>query len=715
MKVFDRFNNHTIDIVQYKDLKIEEEINISSTLFFKVFKEQAIHFEEEGYVEIKYGRFVIKEKNLTNDGYEIVGKFDLEELLVSFEPKAYTTKQASFMLNDLLEPTEWTIEDLTTETRNRSVTGNEMTILEMVHNIITTFNYEMKFDNVNKKIIYSEELGSNKGTYFHNELNLKSLTTKSDTYDLITRLIPKGYDGLGIETVNNGVPYVENKTYTNKTITGYWNDERYQVKENLKDDAIKRLEKFSKPLRSYEIDIIDLTSKPEYEHLTFDVGDTITIVEKNEKIKEVQRIVKKTLYPEEFGNDKITIENRPRFLNEEQDKIIDDLNYNYKLTTAKLNLMNDRIQGVVETIEVTVQTIMDEMDFDSIIVSDEPPENPVINTIWLQGDVLYKWNGEEWVDIGKASQPIYDAIEENKTLIEQFDDRIEQSITKKVFNDYKDETTQLIEDAQQTFVSTAESWDLKFSKTTGSNKLKNSVGYSTTIIPETIYTDEELVIDYWETNGVVSTIQSSDLDGIGSGSAFILQGIMSQNVPVVSGEQYTLSLKVKNEEIGSVANLNIAIIDILGENNQVINKEDNVVINADEDFIDISLTFTAGSNTIMVYLDCPIVPIMVTNIMLNEGQYAHTWTPYPKELYTTNFKSDERGFRVIQIENGREVGYTEMTPTEFAGYYGEKKVFKMNREVFEMRNAKVEKEIQIGQFRFVAMSNGVGIVPVVLE
>lgn len=361
------------------------------------------------------------------------------------------------------------------------------------------------------------------------------------------------------------------------------------------------------------------------------------------------------------------------------------------------------------------ESVEDAINKSSIIKSDEEPENPDLNTIWLQGDVLYKWNGEEWEDIGKSSQPIFDAIEENELMIKQFDDRIEQTISKDVFEEYRDGTTARIEEVEQSFTQTAEEWDLRFSRTTGFNKLKNSVGFSTTVIPETLYEDERIEIDYWETSGTATTIQSSDLEALGSGSAFILEGTMEQIVPVQAGEKYTVSLKVKNEEVGTNANLNLTVVDIFGEYDQVINDSEWTSVSEDEDFIDVKLTFTAEANRILINLDSNSVPVMITNIMLNDGEYAHTWTPYPKELYTTNFKSDERGFRVIQLESGREVGYTEMTPFEFAGYYDGEKVFKMNKEIFEMTNAKVEKEIQIGNHRFVAMSNGIGIVPTIDE
>ncbi len=109
LKVYDKNGNYIRGIVDYKDARIEQELNITDTLLFRIPKPISDIFEEEGYVETKEdGRFVIKEKNLTNDGYEIVGKYDLEELLEWVESESYVTMNIIDMFDDLLEGTEWT-------------------------------------------------------------------------------------------------------------------------------------------------------------------------------------------------------------------------------------------------------------------------------------------------------------------------------------------------------------------------------------------------------------------------------------------------------------------------------------------------------------------------------------------------------------------------------------------------------------------------------
>lgn len=779
MLIYDKNGNQTLVTNRYSKLRIEKEINISDTTFFNTPLRMGLHLEPEGYFEIPAGRFVIKEKNLSGDGFEIVGKYDLEEFLSAMEPKAYTTKGISYMLTDLLGPLGWTVNNQATETINRTVTGSNIIVIEMLYKIIDAFKYEVEFDNVNKIVTIDKELGDNKGTYFHNELNLKDLSIKSDTYDLVTRLIPRGIDDMGIETVNGGVPYVDNLNYTNKIIVGYWSDERYHNKQNLKNEAIKKLETLSKPLRSFEVDVLDLTKKPEYKDLTFEKGDTIELIDNITKTRELQRIVKKVIFPEEFGQDKVVIENRPRYLNEEQDKIIQDLRANFKITKASLELFEDRISGRVESLEVTLENI------NLIEESNTPPENPETGDLWLQDTILRKWDGEqwleignniidsqtepvnpvkgtlwlkdgvlkryngtvwvnigvniedtateptnpsvgdlwvkdgvlrrydgtEWVEIGKDDEDIYQRIRENKSAIDLFDDRFELVISKTEFNDYKDGTSQAISDLESSFMATAEAWELQFSKSAGSNFVRNSAGISYEYIEETPIDYEEYIFDYWNTFGDVSSVQSEDLEAISSGSAFIINGSMEQFITLEPNKEYTLSFKMRNMATGSSTGVFVMINDII-DGVEIENESDSFYMGDNENFETKKITFTTTSSVTRLLFEVGTGYLQMTNIMINEGTIAHVWTPYPKELYTTNFRSDEKGFRVSQKQDGRVIGFTEMTPQEFAGYYNDVKVFKMNKDIFEMSNAKVENEIQLGNFRFVAMGNGIGIVPI---
>lgn len=96
---------------------------------------------------------------------------------------------------------------------------------KVLQDCLSTYRTECKINSLTKTIDIYEQIGSDRGRYFIEGLNLKKLTVTSDTYDFYTRLIPLGKDGIGIEWL--GKPYLENYQYSSKIKTYVWSDERY--------------------------------------------------------------------------------------------------------------------------------------------------------------------------------------------------------------------------------------------------------------------------------------------------------------------------------------------------------------------------------------------------------------------------------------------------------------------------------------------------------
>ena len=144
-----------------------------------------------------------------------------------------------------------------------------------------------------------EHIGTDRGAYFMEGLNLRKLTVKSNTYDFYTRIYPIGKDGITPE-IMIGVPYIDNHQYTDKIVPKIWKDERYTITENLIEDARAKLETASRPYTAYTADVADLAAQSEeYGLLDYDIGDTVWIVSKTENTRTKQRIVKMTEYPKD--------------------------------------------------------------------------------------------------------------------------------------------------------------------------------------------------------------------------------------------------------------------------------------------------------------------------------------------------------------------------------------------------------------------------------
>ena len=164
--------------------------------------------------------------------------------------------------------------------------------------IVTTYRVELEIDAVNKRLKFNTRRGQDRGAYFIERLNLRSLGVKTSSYGFYTRLIPIGKDGLHLW--RDGQNYIENHQYSNKVITSIWRDERYTVTAALLEDAQARLDEASTPARAYTAELVDLAAQSDkYNALAYDLGDAVLLVSEKTDEREKQRIVKLDEYPDD--------------------------------------------------------------------------------------------------------------------------------------------------------------------------------------------------------------------------------------------------------------------------------------------------------------------------------------------------------------------------------------------------------------------------------
>ena len=289
-------------LTNVKDYHIVETLDGNETLYFSLPIEDAqnTNIKLEYYVQNEKNQYVIKEKHSAGDWYDYVCQLDLDDFR-----NIYKNTIGTYTLSTLVyyacigTGTGWTHS--TVATTAKYVEGNYQSNLDELKSFIAYFGCEAKFDTINKIINVVNQLGEDKGCYFIEELNLKKLDIDSDTNNLITRLEPIGKDGLSISSVNSGLNYVSNNTYTSKIIYGVWQDERYTNASQLKTDATAKLAELCKPATTYSVDIVDLASASmEYaDILSYELGDTVTLFNRKENQKQTHRIVEIDSYPEE--------------------------------------------------------------------------------------------------------------------------------------------------------------------------------------------------------------------------------------------------------------------------------------------------------------------------------------------------------------------------------------------------------------------------------
>lgn len=293
LHLYDLNKNKIEGLTKYKDYCIESTLSTGDKVLSFVYPSKAAKdIKEECYIRNKAHQFVVKEVNDQGDWTSIKAVLNVEEL-EGKEWEHFSTVEQTIenCFNLALAGTGWTVQ-VNGVTKKRTIRKTNCSTWDIIQQAKKTYLVEIEFDSINKIVKVYEKIGTDKGVYFMDSLNLRSLEVQSNSYDFYTRMIAKGKDDLKVT--------VENYKYSSKKKTLIWKDERYTVLESLKEDATAKLEELSKPRRAYSANIIDLANMSDrYSILAYGLGDIVTLISKDKGIKEKQRIVKIVEYPEE--------------------------------------------------------------------------------------------------------------------------------------------------------------------------------------------------------------------------------------------------------------------------------------------------------------------------------------------------------------------------------------------------------------------------------
>lgn len=299
LKLYDTFHNALNPLLNYEGLCVDEQVNGETQISFSAPKQELDKLKEEYYIRTPDNEFVIKEISIGSDDLvKVVAKINIEELkgtpIKYFETIAKTPYSCISLALSYCTGGWTVVSDIT---KKRTLRQSQKSVWDIIKNCLNLYMAEMRIDAINKVITIKSKVGEDKGCYLMEGLNLSKLDISSDTYDLVTRIYPVGANGLTIADVNDGQLYVENNEYSNKIIAMYWEDNRYTIAEDLRDDALEKLEALAKPSRSYSCSVIDLATAAGLDIFDYNVGDTVWL--KSEYANEKHRIVSMKSYPEE--------------------------------------------------------------------------------------------------------------------------------------------------------------------------------------------------------------------------------------------------------------------------------------------------------------------------------------------------------------------------------------------------------------------------------
>lgn len=331
LKYIDK-NGKKKPLIEYSDLCIEEVLDYGDkTLTCNVSVKCSVALED--IIRTRTDEYVIKQKSgPADDGtYTVTAKLNIDELegtpFISFDTTEKTALEAAQLA---LAGTGWTCEcDVK---KKRTVRMTNASSWEILKKIVDTYMLEMRIDSINKTIILKEKIGSYKGAYFTDQINLISLESQANTNDFYTRIYPIGKDGLTIESVNNGSTVLENHIYSSKNKTYIWKDERYTDPQSLKEDAAEKLADMAQPYIAYSCSILDLSQNSK-KYKNYNIGDEVVLIDSFSKTKIKQRIKKISRYQDDPSKDTCEIANLKLTFTEMQQKLNDAADTVNNITT----------------------------------------------------------------------------------------------------------------------------------------------------------------------------------------------------------------------------------------------------------------------------------------------------------------------------------------------------------------------------------------------
>ncbi|MCK9326739.1 MAG: phage tail protein [Bacteroidales bacterium] len=192
---------------------------------------------------------------------------------------------AGSALSYLLVGTGWTVGTVDVagtydlETEKESVLAN-------INKVQETWGGILVWDSVNHTVSLRDEATwqNYTGYQIRYAKNLKGIS-RTDDYDIVTRLYPFGENDLNIADVNGSLLYLDNISYSTEVLEGVWYNQDIADQTKLKTAGEKQLAVMCKPRHNYKTEVLDLRSLPGYGHETFARSDMVD------------------LYDEEFGAD----------------------------------------------------------------------------------------------------------------------------------------------------------------------------------------------------------------------------------------------------------------------------------------------------------------------------------------------------------------------------------------------------------------------------
>lgn len=333
----------------YRNLYFDVGINELISLVFEIPKEYRHLFEVESQIIEDGQLYDIKNIEPFYGGYKVECRQAVYTLQAQFNKSLNFPHQTFENILKGILPQGWSYKIVGNLKERRTITADHKDSWQVFTEAIKKFNYEYKINSSKQEIIVGKELGTDRGAYFMDDFNIDDKDITEESFEFATRIIPEGMNGLKINQINNGKDYLEDKSYSWKTITYHWKDERYTNIENLKEAAAEKLKVLSRPRITIKLKVKDLSEAVGVYAQKYEVGDYVYLIDKDRKTKERFRITGGRFYPYKPFENELTLANRPV-------DIVDDVNETIELTKEMWEETRVRFETTEEAIKGSVAT-----------------------------------------------------------------------------------------------------------------------------------------------------------------------------------------------------------------------------------------------------------------------------------------------------------------------------------------------------------------------
>lgn len=314
------------------DIIVTGEVNGSDTLDFKLPFEDSKRLALDNEKMVQVGDEVYRIRTITDektaDGSTITSVYAeaaFYDLTYSAEkqPREFNATLADEPMRFALEGTGWEVGEVDVRTM-RSWMCEEKNALAILRMVQSLHGGDLVFDNKNKRVHLYVFSGKESGALFAYRKNLNNIKRVVDTRSLITRLYAYGQDGINFASINDGKPYVEDYAFTKEIRVSTLDLSSFTNPYQMLEFTRMRMAEYGKPRVSYVLSVMDLSVLIGYEHEDWDLGDTVTVDDRDLNLTISTRVIRRQYNVQEPWKTVLELSSKLRELGDSSNSAIAD-------------------------------------------------------------------------------------------------------------------------------------------------------------------------------------------------------------------------------------------------------------------------------------------------------------------------------------------------------------------------------------------------------